>query len=93
MRTRQISAQTPYWAVPLATAKAAAAAYHMPLYRYIGGISGITLPIPMRNILNGGAHAANTVDIQEFMIMPYGAKTFQDGMRMCTEIIIRWEKY
>lgn len=73
-------------AVSLATAKAAAAAYHMPLYRYIGGISGITLPIPMMNILNGGAHAANTVDIQEFMIMPYGAKTFQDGMRMCTEI-------
>ncbi|MCI8589575.1 MAG: phosphopyruvate hydratase [Clostridiales bacterium] len=73
-------------AVSLAAAKAAAAAYHMPLYRYIGGISGVTLPIPMMNILNGGAHAANTVDIQEFMIMPYGAKTFAESMRMCTEI-------
>ena len=73
-------------AVSLAAAKAAAAAYHMPLYRYIGGISGVTLPIPMMNILNGGAHAANTVDIQEFMIMPYGAKSFAESMRMCTEI-------
>lgn len=73
-------------AVSLATAKAAAEAYGMPLYRYIGGISGVTLPIPMMNILNGGAHAPNTVDIQEFMIMPYGAKTFAQAMKMCTEI-------
>ncbi len=72
--------------VSLAAARAAANAYELSLYRYIGGISGITLPIPMMNILNGGAHAANNVDIQEFMIMPYGAKSFAHAMQMCTEI-------
>lgn len=73
-------------AVSLATAHAAAKARKIPLYRYIGGISGVTLPVPMMNILNGGAHAGNTVDIQEFMIMPYGADSFAGAMKMCTEI-------
>ena len=72
--------------VSLACAKAAAKAYKIPLYRHIGGICARTLPVPMMNILNGGAHASNTVDIQEFMIMPYGAKSFAEAMKMCTEI-------
>ncbi|MBF1326266.1 MAG: phosphopyruvate hydratase, partial [Megasphaera micronuciformis] len=71
-------------AVSIATAKAAATALGIPLYRYIGGISGNRLPVPMMNILNGGAHAANTVDVQEFMIMPAGAPSFREGLRWCT---------
>ncbi|MFT3952432.1 MAG: phosphopyruvate hydratase [Oscillospiraceae bacterium] len=73
-------------AVSLASAKAAAAAYKMPLYRFIGGVSANTLPVPMMNILNGGAHAANNIDVQEFMIMPVGAESFREGLRQCTEV-------
>lgn len=72
--------------VSMAVAKAAAASYGMPLYRYLGGLVGNTLPVPMMNILNGGKHADNTVDIQEFMVMPVGADTFSDALRMGTEI-------
>jgi enolase len=72
--------------VSIAVAKAAAASYGMPLYRYLGGMVGNTLPVPMMNILNGGKHADNTVDIQEFMVMPVGADTFSDALRMGTEI-------
>jgi len=72
--------------VSMAVAKAAAASYGMPLYRYLGGMVGNTLPVPMMNILNGGKHADNTVDIQEFMVMPVGADTFSDALRMGTEI-------
>ena len=71
--------------VSIACAKAAAATYEMPLYRYIGGVNAITLPVPMMNILNGGAHADNNVDIQEFMIAPVGACTFADALRMGAE--------
>ncbi|MBC3515767.1 phosphopyruvate hydratase [Neobittarella massiliensis] len=73
-------------AVSIACARAAAQALHLPLYRYLGGISGNRLPVPMMNILNGGAHAANTVDVQEFMIMPVGAVNFAEGLRWCTEV-------
>lgn len=73
-------------AVSLAVAKAAAKHYKMPLYRYLGGTNAQTLPRPMLNILNGGAHAKNNIDIQEFMIIPYTAKTFSEGLRQCTEI-------
>lgn len=73
-------------AVSIAAAKAAAQALRMPLYRFIGGCSATRLPVPMMNILNGGAHATNTVDVQEFMIMPVGAKTFAEGLRWCTEV-------
>lgn len=73
-------------AVSIATVKAAANALHIPLYRFLGGVNGNTLPLPMMNILNGGAHAANTVDVQEFMIMPAGAKSFREGLRWCTEV-------
>lgn len=73
-------------AVSLATAKAAANALGLPLYRFIGGINADTLPVPMMNILNGGAHAANNIDIQEFMIMPIGASSFKEGLRWCTEV-------
>lgn len=73
-------------AVSLAAAKAAAAADEMPLYEKIGGGRATTLPVPMMNILNGGAHAANNVDIQEFMIMPVGAKNFAEGLRTCAEV-------
>lgn len=72
--------------VSLAIAKASAAYYNMPLYRYLGGIYGNTLPVPMMNILNGGKHADNTVDIQEFMIMPVGADSFSNALRMGTEV-------
>ena len=72
--------------VSLACAKAAAAAMGMSLYRYIGGEDAHMLPVPMMNILNGGAHAANNVDIQEFMIMPVSASTWSDGMRRCAEV-------
>ena len=73
-------------AVSMATAKAAAASLDMPLFRYIGGQGANTLPVPMMNILNGGAHATNTVDTQEFMIMPAGAPSFREGLRWCTEV-------
>lgn len=73
-------------AVSLAVAKAAANALSIPLYRYLGGISPRLLPVPMMNILNGGKHAANTVDFQEFMIMPVQAENFADGLRICAEI-------
>ncbi len=72
--------------VSLAVAKAAAEALEVPLYRYIGGANAHTLPLPMMNILNGGSHADNNVDIQEFMIMPGGAKTFGEALRMGTEV-------
>lgn len=72
--------------VSLAVARAAAAALRIPLYQYLGGINARVLPVPMMNILNGGKHADNTVDLQEFMIMPVGAKSFQHGIVMCTEI-------
>ena len=72
--------------VSLACAKAAAEYHGMPLYKYLGGVRAETLPAPMMNILNGGKHADNTVDIQEFMIIPVGAETFRDGLRMGTEI-------
>lgn len=73
-------------AVSIATARAAAKAMNMPLYRFLGGVSGNRLPVPMMNILNGGAHATNTVDIQEFMIMPVGATSFKEGLRWCAEV-------
>lgn len=73
-------------AVSIACARAAAAARGVPLYRFLGGISGNRLPVPMMNILNGGAHAANTVDVQEFMIMPVGAPSFREALRWCAEV-------
>lgn len=73
-------------AVSLATAKAASAAQDIPLYRFLGGLAGNHLPVPMMNILNGGAHATNSVDTQEFMIMPAGAPTFREGLRWSTEV-------
>jgi len=72
--------------VSLATASAAAESMGMPLYRYVGGIGAHTLPIPMMNIINGGAHADNKVDVQEFMILPVGAETFSESLRMGTEV-------
>lgn len=72
--------------VSIASAKAAAKALNLPLYKFFGGISANVLPVPMMNILNGGAHAANTVDVQEFMIMPVGAESFKEGLRWCTEV-------
>lgn len=72
--------------ISLANAKAASLAYEMPLYRYLGGINAMTLPVPMMNIINGGVHADNNVDFQEFMIAPVGATTFSDAIRMGTEV-------
>ena len=72
--------------VSLACAKAGAAATGMSLYNYIGGVNAKTLPVPMMNVLNGGAHATNSVDIQEFMIMPVGAPNFKEALRMCAEV-------
>jgi len=72
--------------VSLAVAKAAAEALNMPLYQYLGGFNAKTLPVPMMNIMNGGKHADNTVDLQEFMIMPVGAESFKEALRMCSEI-------
>ena len=72
--------------VSLAVACAAADCLGQPLYRYVGGVNACTLPVPMMNILNGGSHADNKIDIQEFMVMPVGAETFTDGLRMGTEI-------
>jgi enolase len=71
--------------VSMAVARAAAEACGLPLYRYLGGVGGCVLPVPMMNILNGGSHADNNVDIQEFMVMPVGAKSFSDGLRMGVE--------
>ena len=73
-------------AVSSAAVRAAATALQIPLYRLLGGVNGNRLPVPMMNILNGGAHAANTVDVQEFMIMPAGAPSFKEGLRWCTEV-------
>lgn len=73
-------------AVSIAAVRAAATALQIPLYRLLGGGNGNRLPVPMMNILNGGAHAANTVDVQEFMIMPAGAPSFKEGLRWCTEV-------
>jgi len=75
--------------VSLACAKAAAAATELPLYRYIGGVQAKDIPVPMMNIINGGQHADNNVDIQEFMIMPTGAPTFREGLRMSAEVFHR----
>lgn len=72
--------------VSLAAAHAAANALKLPLYKYLGGINAKKMPLPMMNIMNGGAHADNTLDIQEFMIMPVGAENFREGLRMCAEI-------
>jgi enolase len=72
--------------VSLSCARAAAQATGLPLYRYMGGTAANTLPVPMMNVLNGGAHADNSVDIQEFMIMPVSATSFREGLRMCTEV-------
>lgn len=71
-------------AVSIAGAAAAAESLGLPLYRFLGGANANRLPLPMMNILNGGAHAANTVDVQEFMIMPAGAESFKEGLRWCT---------
>ena len=73
-------------AVSIAAVRAAATELQIPLYRLLGGVNGNRLPVPMMNILNGGAHAANTVDVQEFMIMPAGAPSFKEGLRWCTEV-------
>ena len=72
--------------VPMAVARAAAMALRIPLYQYLGGCHSKKMPVPMMNILNGGKHADNTVDLQEFMIMPVGAEKFEEGIRMCVEI-------
>ena len=79
-------------AVSIAAARAASIAQNIPLYRFLGGISGNRLPVPMMNILNGGAHATNTVDTQEFMIMPVGAPTFKEALRWCAEVFHNLEK-
>ena len=73
-------------AVSLACANASANFYHIPLYRFLGGVNGRKLPMPMMNILNGGAHATNNLDIQEFMIIPKGAQSFREGLRQCCEV-------
>ncbi len=73
-------------AVSIAAARAAACSLDVPLYRFLGGVNGNRLPVPMMNILNGGAHAANTVDVQEFMIMPVGACCFKEALRQCSEV-------
>ncbi len=79
-------------AVSIAASKAAAASLGIPLYRYFGGQNGNRLPVPMMNILNGGAHATNSVDTQEFMIMPVGAPSFKEGLRWCTEVFHSLQK-
>ena len=73
-------------AVSIAASRAAASSLGLPLYKFLGGVQGTSLPVPMMNILNGGAHATNTVDTQEFMIMPVGAPTFSEALRWCTEV-------
>src|SRR3546814_21182974 len=72
--------------VSMAVAKAAAQESHQPLYRYVGGVNANTLPVPLMNILNGGAHADNKIDLKEFMIMPVGAATFREALRMGVEV-------
>ena len=79
-------------AVSLAASHAAAKSLGVPLYRFFGGVNANTLPVPMMNILNGGVHAANSVDIQEFMIMPVGAKSFREGLRWSTEVFHALQK-
>ena len=79
-------------AVSIAAAKAAAASLEIPLYKFFGGVNANKLPVPMMNILNGGAHATNSVDTQEFMIMPAGAPTFAEGLRWCTEVFHELQK-
>ena len=79
-------------AVSIANAQAASKSLGIPLYRYFGGINGNRLPVPMMNILNGGAHATNTVDIQEFMIMPAGAPSFREALRWCSEVFHALQK-
>jgi enolase len=76
----------------MAAARAAAQAHGLPLYKYIGGITAYTLPVPMMNIINGGAHAANNLDIQEFMIMPVNASSFKDALRMGAEVFHNLKK-
>lgn len=76
----------------LAIARAAAQEAHLPLYKYIGGVGANTMPVPMMNILNGGSHADNLIDIQEFMVMPFGAQSFSEGLRMGTEIFHHLKK-
>ena len=78
--------------VSLAAAKAAAGSLNQPLYRYIGGVNANLMPVPMMNIINGGSHADNAIDIQEFMIMPVGADTFAEGLRMGTEVFHHLKK-
>src|SRR5260370_28437957 len=73
-------------AVSMAVARAAAASQRSPLYRYLGGVNACTLPVPMMNIINGGAHADNSVDLQEFMIVPFGADKFSESLRMGVEV-------
>lgn len=75
--------------VSLAVARAAAKALRLPLYQYLGGVHAVRMPVPMMNILNGGRHADNTVDLQEFMIMPVGAESFREAVRMGAEIYQR----
>lgn len=79
-------------AVSIASCQAAAKSLGIPLYRFLGGVSSTKLPVPMMNILNGGAHASNSVDVQEFMIMPVGAPTFREGLRWCTEVFHELQK-
>ena len=79
-------------AVSIASAKAAAESLGIPLYRFLGGANGNNLPVPMMNILNGGVHATNSVDTQEFMIMPVGAPSFSEGLRWCTEVFHSLQK-
>lgn len=79
-------------AVSIASAKAASSSLKLPLYRFLGGITANKLPVPMMNIVNGGAHASNTVDVQEFMIMPIGAESFKEGLRQCTEVFHALQK-
>ena len=79
-------------AVSIATARAAATSLGIPLYRFLGGVNANRLPVPMMNILNGGAHATNSVDTQEFMIMPVGAPSFAEGLRWCTEVFHALQK-
>src|SRR5437763_1748854 len=78
--------------VSLATARAAAQAAGLPLYRYLGGTNAKVLPVPLMNVINGGKHADNTIDFQEFMIMPVGAPTFREALRMGAEVILALEK-
>src|SRR3954466_10466051 len=79
-------------AVSMATARAAANAHELPLYRYLGGVGGVTLPVPLMNIINGGAHADNNLDIQEFMIVPAGFDRFEDALRAGVEVFHNLKK-